>query len=79
MSLANVIARWTHKSQQHTSESEARLCGPPKPVERRKKFTLRRLHGLLEVEAGDPADGDADIEASLRNTSVRTAPRETAA
>lgn len=52
MSLVEAISRWTsHAPREQTPESEAWLCGPPKPIERRTRFTLRRLHDLLQTEA----------------------------
>lgn len=85
MSLARVISRWTsHAPQEQTPESEAWMCGPPKPIERRTRFTLRRLHGLLQTEArkaheAEAAAADVADKADPNPTPVRATSHEAVA
>ena len=78
MSLAKAISRWTSHTPQEP-ESEAWMCGPPKPIERRKKHTLRRLHHLLEAEAPQADNDDAAIAETPPDEAVRTAAGDAAA
>ena len=53
MSLSRVISRWT------SSEDSRPVHGP---IERRVKFTLRRLYNLLQAEARRAEEAGASKE-----------------
>ena len=63
MALSNVISRWKRDAQPHAAEeANPSFCGPPRPVERRHRLTVRRLHNLMQADVLNAQQREVEVE-----------------
>ena len=72
MPLKRIMSRWRGPAPQPTA-TDPEFCGPPRPLERRERFALRRLQRFLVTvdfraqTASRPVVRDS-VEASVRTS-----------